>query len=87
VASVDSGLVNPHFRLQAGKGEIRVHIPFVALTPGYYRMAAGFSVAGQWLAYNGCLLELYIVQNDMARYHGLMVMDAQFEFTRFSDTR
>jgi lipopolysaccharide transport system ATP-binding protein len=87
VASVDSGLANSPFRLRAGKGEVRVHIPFVALTPGYYRVAAGFSVAGQWLAYNGCLLELYIVQNDLARYHGLMVMEAQFEITRFSDTQ
>jgi lipopolysaccharide transport system ATP-binding protein len=87
VGSVDSSLVHSPFRLRAGKGEVRVRIPFVALTPGYYRVAGGFSVAGQWLAYDGCLSELYIVQHDKARHHGLMVMDAQFEVTRFSDTR
>lgn len=79
VASVDSGLVGRCFRLQAGKGEICMRIPFMSLTPGYYRVAAGFSVNGTWLAYQGCLLELYIVQHEMAAYGGLLVLDARFE--------
>ncbi len=79
VASVDSGLVNKHFRLQVGKGEIWMRIPFMPLTPGCYQVAAGFSVGGKWLAYKGCLLELNIEQNEMDTYNGPLVMDAIFD--------
>jgi len=79
VASVDSGLADVPLRLQSGRGGIGVCLPFLSLTPGCYRVAAGFSVEGEWLAYNGFLLEIYVVQNKMTAYHGLMVMDAKFE--------
>ena len=79
VASVDSGLTCQPIQLVAGKGGIRVRLPFVALTPGCYRVAAGFSAKGEWLAYSGCLLELYVVKHNMETYHGLMVMDAFFD--------
>ena len=78
VASVDSGLVNKHFRLHVGKGEIWMRIPFMPLTPGCYQVGAGFSVGGKWLAYKGCLLELNIEQNEMDTYNGPLVMDAIF---------
>ena len=79
VASVDSGLTNKNFRLQVGKGEIWMRIPFMPLTPGCYRVAAGFSIGGKWLAYNRCLLELYIGQDEMNTYNGLLVMDAVYD--------
>ncbi len=79
VASVDSGLGNKDFRLQAGRGGICIRIPFMSLTPGCYRVAVGFSVGGKWLAYKRCLLELYIEQNEMNTYSGLLVMDAIYD--------
>ena len=79
VASVDSGLAKKHFRLPPGKGEIGVRIPFFALAPGCYRLAAGFAVGGRWLAYRGRLLALYAVRGDVAACNGLAVMDAVFD--------
>ncbi len=77
VASVDSAPTQ--FRLAAGKGKIRVRIPYVSLTPGYYRLAAGFTVNGKWLAYRGRLLDLYVTQHGMTAYNGLAVLQAFFE--------
>ena len=79
VASVDSALSNNPFVLTAGKGEIRVNIPFFALTPGYYRVAAGFSAAGEWLAYDSRMMNITVVQHEMGSYLGLLVLDARFE--------
>ncbi len=76
VASVDSA--PERFRLQAGKGSIRVRIPYFALTPGHYRLAAGFTVDGQWRAYRGRLLDLYVTQHGMDNYGGLAVLQAVF---------
>ena len=78
VASVDSGLAQTQFRLRAGTGTIFVRIPFFSLTPGYYRLAAGFTVDGQWRAYRGRLLEVYAVYDEMAVYSGLAALDATF---------
>jgi hypothetical protein len=79
VASVDSGLMHKRFRLAAGRGEIGLRIPFFALTPGCYRLAAGFTVGGQWLAYRGRLLEIVAVGDEMAVYGGLAAMEAVFD--------
>lgn len=79
VASVDSSLTQTRFRLQKGEGEIRVRIPFVSLTPGHYRLAAGLRLDGQWLAYRSRLLDLYVTQGAMDTYNGLAVLEASFE--------
>jgi ABC-type polysaccharide/polyol phosphate transport system ATPase subunit len=79
VAALDSGLMNKRFRLAAGRGEIALRIPFFALTPGCYRLAAGFTVGGQWLAYGGRLLEIDAVCDEMAVYGGLAAMAVVFD--------
>ncbi len=83
VASVDSSLTRQPISLVAGKGGIRVGLPFVALTAGCYRVAAGFSINGEWLAYRERILELYVIKHKMDMYQGLMVMDAIFENNYF----
>ena len=87
VASIDSGLAKTQFRLAAGEGEISVRIPFFSLAPGYYRLAAGFTVNGQWKAYGGRLLEMYAVRDEMAVYSGLATMEAVFESGNLSVRR
>lgn len=79
VASVNSSMLKQHFQLNAGKGEIRLRIPFMPLTPGCYRVAGGFIEAGQWLVYQRCLMELYVEQSTMPVYDGLVIIQAEFE--------
>jgi ABC-type polysaccharide/polyol phosphate transport system ATPase subunit len=79
VASIDSGLAKTQFRLTVGRGEIVVHVPFFSLSPGYYCLAAGFTVDGQWQAYAGHLLEIYAVRDEMPVYGGLATMEAFFQ--------
>ena len=79
VASITTGLTKEDFRLTSGKGSILVRIPFMSLTPGCYRVAAGLSRNGQWLAYRSHLSTLYVIQNEMNAYNGLIIMQAMFE--------
>ncbi len=79
VASVDSSVSRQQIRLLPGKGGVGLRIPFMSLTPGCYRVGAGFSVNGQWLAYASSLMELYVVQDRMEDYNGPLVMQATFE--------
>jgi len=81
VASVDSGISGQALRLAPGAGAIRVKLPFFALTPGFYRVSAGFMCDGQWLAYGGKLLELHAVQHGMAVFGGVAVMAAEFSLS------
>jgi ABC-type polysaccharide/polyol phosphate transport system ATPase subunit len=78
-ASVDSELSGTRFHLRTGAGHIKLHLPFVGLAPGHYRLAAGFAINGEWQAYRSKLLDLYITQPSRAACHGLAVLDATFE--------
>jgi lipopolysaccharide transport system ATP-binding protein len=79
VASIDSRIAQNHFRLRRGKGQIRLRVPFLSLTPGIYRLAAGFMVDGRSLSYAGHLVDLQVVQEEFSTYAGLAVLDATFE--------
>jgi len=84
VASVDSGLGGAPLRLLAGRGAVRVRLPFFSLTPGVYRISAGFIAEGQWLAYAGNLVDLPVAGGRMRNYAGLTMLEAEFEPVRLS---
>ena len=79
VASVDSRLTQNYFKLPRGKGRIRLRAPFLSLTPGIYRLAAGFTANGRSLGYAGRLLDLQVVQEEFSSYAGLALLEATFE--------
>jgi ABC-type polysaccharide/polyol phosphate transport system ATPase subunit len=78
-ASVDSDLAERRFALEPGRGKIAIRVPFLSLTAGVYRLAAGFGIDGRFEAYRDNLLELRVVQRGLDAYPGLAVLDAAFE--------
>ncbi|HUL12612.1 MAG TPA: ABC transporter ATP-binding protein [Methylococcaceae bacterium] len=82
VGAIDSRLVKTQFRLRRGCGQIRLSTPFLGLTPGIYRVAAGFMRDHRQLAFTGRLLDMHVVQKeDFSAYGGLIMLDARFEQT------
>lgn len=77
VASLDTRQAG--FRLRAGRGAIPLRLPFFPLAPGHYRVGAGFRSDGQWLAYRGRLLDLYVSADGMDAYQGLALVQAVFD--------
>jgi len=78
VASVDSQATSTRFRLRRGPGQIRLRMAFFGLTPGIYRVAAGFTADGRRLSYASRLLDLHVVQDGYCAYGGLVTLDATF---------
>jgi lipopolysaccharide transport system ATP-binding protein len=79
MASIDSGLNGAALNLAPNGGRLRVTLPFLALTPGIYRMAGGFRASGQWLGYGSNLRRLVVAQEEFAAHRGLFAMQAEFE--------
>lgn len=66
-------------RLKQGTGEIRIHIPFLTLSPGLYQVAVSFSEGKTKLCYQKKLMELPVSQAETTDYGGLTLMEADFK--------
>jgi ABC-type polysaccharide/polyol phosphate transport system ATPase subunit len=80
VASVDSRYCR-NFRLKPGTHTLRVSFPFLALTPGSYRVAGGFVSGARFLGYRRSLANLQVSDSDYAMYAGLALIPAEICFT------
>lgn len=78
-ATADSDLAERRFAFAPGAGKIEIRIPFLSLTAGVYRLAAGVGLHEQYAAYRDDLLELRVVEPGMDAHHGLSVLEAAFE--------
>lgn len=79
VASVDSRTRQDRLRLPAGESRWRVELPFLPLTAGVYRIAAGLSEEGRALAFAGGLAEIVVHARDVWSAAGLLQLDARIE--------
>ncbi len=77
VATLDSRQRGVVLNLRAGAGEILIHIPFLPLGPGLYRLAGGFVNGEEFVSYRRRLAQLQITQTDYVRYEGLALIDAE----------
>lgn len=78
VASADSGRAGRLFRLEPGKGEIPIQLPFVSLTAGAYTITAGFVREGEWIAYSAFRFSLMVQDCDLNMFGGIAVLEAKF---------
>ncbi|MCU0736115.1 MAG: ABC transporter ATP-binding protein [Methylotetracoccus sp.] len=77
VATLDSRRRDRFLNLREGHGEIAIHIPFLPLAPGLYRMAGGFANGEAFISYRRQLAMLLVTQTGYARYDGLTWIDAE----------
>ena len=78
VASIDSRQNHHSIELKRGQGEIHMKLPFLNLSGGCYRLAAGLHRNGEILCQTGPVLEIAVKDQDCAHYHGFALLEAHF---------
>jgi len=78
MATLDSALNGAVVAL-AGRGRLRVVVPFLGLAAGVYRIAGGFRRDGAWLGYGPDLLRLTVEQGGDVETSGLFALRADIE--------
>ncbi|MCU0736617.1 MAG: ABC transporter ATP-binding protein [Methylotetracoccus sp.] len=73
--SMNAALVGP--ALIPGTGRLHVHVPFMPLAPGLYRIAGGFVSGGEFTGYRRSIAQLHVSQTGLTRYGGLAVVPAE----------
>jgi lipopolysaccharide transport system ATP-binding protein len=77
VAALDSAQNGAWVDLARGGGGVRADMPFLGLTPGFYRVAGGFLKDGAWLGYSGELLRLAVTGEELRDYRGAFALQAE----------
>lgn len=64
--------------LRNGTGKARLHISYLPLAPGNYRIAGGFARDADFVSYRRRLAVLHVTQTGYARYGGMTVIQAEW---------